>query len=81
MTPASDSCAAGFCFTFDNSVNIDHPKGQFIEAADMINSNPACVVSINRSSLAGALESMCQKNLLRLSYFRLIFRLTQGKQL
>jgi hypothetical protein len=51
MAPASDSRADGFCVTFDNSVNIGRPKGQFIEAANVINSNPARVVSINRSSL------------------------------
>jgi len=40
----------------------DRPKGQFIEAANFINSNPACVVSINRLSLeASALEEMFKK--------------------
>src|SRR5262245_1468881 len=39
MAPASDSRAAGFCVTFDNSVNIDRSKGQFIEASNVINSN------------------------------------------
>lgn len=79
MTPASDLCEAGLCVTFDNgATRIDRPKGRFIEAANVINSNPACVVSINRSSLeADAMEAMCKKNLLRLSYFSPIFRLTQ----
>jgi Tfp pilus assembly protein PilF len=35
MAPASDSCAAGFCVTFDNSVNIVRTKGQFIEASKL----------------------------------------------
>jgi len=78
MTQASDLCEAGLCVMFDNGVNIERPKGQFIEAANVINSNPACVVSIHRSSLrASALEAMCKKNLLRLSYIKLIFRITQ----
>jgi hypothetical protein len=62
MTPASDLCEAGLCVTFDNGVNIERPKGRFIEAANFINSNPACVVSINRLVLeAGALEATCKK--------------------
>src|SRR5262245_5376261 len=48
MTSALDSCAAGFCVTFGASVNIERPRGQFIEAANFINSNPACVVSIKQ---------------------------------
>jgi len=77
MAPASDSCAAGFCVTFDDSVNIDRPEGQFIEAANVISSNPACVVSINRSSLEAGTPEAMRKNPLKLSCFRLIFRLTQ----
>jgi hypothetical protein len=65
MTPASDLCEAGLCGTFDNGVNIERPKarrGGFIEAANVINSNPAGVVSINRSALeADAPEARCKK--------------------
>jgi hypothetical protein len=61
MTPASDLCEAGLCVTFDSGINIARPK-RFIEAASVINSNPACVVSINRLFLeAGALEATCKK--------------------
>jgi hypothetical protein len=48
---ASDSRLAGLCVTFYNCVNIERPNGQFIKAANVINSNPACVVSINRPLL------------------------------
>jgi len=47
--PASDSRPAGLCVTFDDCVNIERQDGQFIKAANVINSNTVGVVSINRS--------------------------------